>query len=863
MEKVYLKDYTQPEYLLSQTILDFKLDAKKTRVSATYHFEKNGKHNHALRLLGEDMLLIQVAVDGEQLLDAEYRQTDSYLEILKPLPDVFSLSCIVEICPQDNTRLSGLYVSGDCLCTQCESTGFRRIVYSLDRPDVLSTYQVSLEADAARYPVVLANGDCVRSELLENGNIYKTFVDPAPKPSYLFALVAGEFSERHNVYTSSQGRQHDLYVYLPSHYPAEQADFAMQSLIKSMRWDEQKYNCHYDLNAYYIVAMADFNFGAMENKGLNIFNTSTLLTDPNVTTDDGYLRVLTVVGHEYFHNWTGNRVTLRDWFQLSLKEGLTTYREMRFAVDAYGPLARLDYIFDLVERQFPEDKGPTAHPILPDAYLSIDNFYTATTYTKGAEVLRMMEDLIGYDALTEGICSYLAKFDGKAATIDDFLSVLAEQCDFDIAAFKCWYYQKGTPVVNLSYRYDKLRKLLTIKAHQTADLPENMHDYQPKLLPIVCKLYTDKGGVCSVDDVQGEAIVRADEFVLSMSQEQQEWSVSVSEQPIVSAFRGLSAPVKHRDNLTAADNAVLIACDDDAYIRYTKSQALWLGLLKDFDAQSDLEVFDKPMRQLLESPALLSVCMRLPAVRYAQELVGGYDFDKLCDNYDMLEVSVAKRWLSQWQECYDFYSGKLVGGYQWQPAAADARRIRAMALYYMMLSGEVNAQLAVDLYERCDNLTDRVAALVALLALPDYDADPVLADFYKRSQSHDLVMDMWFRIAATSKQAQPLQWISELLLHKDCHWQRPNRIMACFAGWLSGNFASLHSADGAGYVLLSDSVMKMDAINPATAARMVKPLLYYSCYDKQRAEKMKQVLQSIFDNKTSHQLHELVQQGLC
>ena len=861
MDRVYLRDYQPADFLVTQTIMHFDLGAESTRVKVHYSMQKTSDHNVHLKLDGEQMQLHSVHVDGVLLSPADYTQTENALLVHAELARVFTLSCEVTIRPIDNTQLSGLYVSDDNLCTQCEATGFRRIVYSLDRPDVLSSYQVSMTADSARYPVLLANGDCVRSEQHSDGTVTKTFVDPAPKPSYLFALVAGQFNHLHRVYTSSKGREHQLYIYLPKSVPIEQAAFAMDSLVLAMQWDEQKYDCHYDLNAYYIVAMADFNFGAMENKGLNIFNTSTLLAAPDVVTDTSYLRVLSVVGHEYFHNWTGNRVTLRDWFQLSLKEGLTTYREMRFSVDTYGPLARLDYIFDLVERQFTEDKGPAAHPILPDSYVSIDNFYTATTYTKGAEVLRMLEDLVGYDALTQGICKYLQAFDGKAATLDDFLAVLEAQCPFDMARFKVWYVQPGTPKVTLRTNYDVVNKRLCIEASQTADLDKYAADYQAKLLPIVCRLYDYDGVPVMPQVLEGEGEIRKDDFVLFMSSLTQAWQIPVTDDAILSAFRGLSAPVKHEDDLSRAQIKVLVGCDNDHYVRYQYCQNIWLDILSQVD-DIDLSILDQPIAQASDEPALVSSCMRIPTLRHCMETVGGFDFDLLSARHDLLSKTVGRRWHKVWLDVFQSLSVALQGGYKWQPDLVNARHMRGIALYYMLQTDHEAISFAQDLYYKSDNLTDKCAALEAVTASDCNGVEALLDDFYQRCSQHELMLDRWFRMAAASKHNASLERLEQLLSHQACQWQRPNRIMACMAGWWAGNYSSLHAADGKGYALLKRCVLKMDALNPSSATRMLKPLLYKDSFDSGRAEKMYDVLAEINASSVSHQLREMVEQGL-
>ncbi len=534
----YLSEYKRPDFTVHSTQLLFKLGLVTTVVIGELQIERLNDSEKILWLDGEELTLHTVYVDGNLIPDASLISRPGKLGI--PCDQSRALVKIeVAISPESNSSLSGLYVSGKSLCTQCEAQGFRRIMYSLDRPDVFSTYDVALIYDISQFPVVVAAGHCQERKSLSHGYAYARFVDLTPKPTYLFALIAGYFHTLESSLTTCDDQLVQLFIHLPVHYSLSQVDFAMDALKKSMLWDEQVFNCVYDLDAYHIAGFPDFNFGAMENKGLNIFNTSTLLADPKITTDSGYLRVLSVVGHEYFHNWTGNRVGCENWFQLSLKEGLTTYREMRFACDIYGPTARLDYIQSLVEGQFREDAGPTAHPVIPDSYQKIENFYTNTIYTKGSEILRMLEDIIGREFIDEGIQRYLKRYDGQAVSMDAFLATMNEMTSYDLSDFFKWYKQIGTPLVRIQSDYRIHDQSLILTITQTASSIDRRARYQPLIMPIKARLWSEDGTViipennqaCEVaDDGTWVTVVRAPKTELVLH--------GVNEKPLLSAFIG-------------------------------------------------------------------------------------------------------------------------------------------------------------------------------------------------------------------------------------------------------------------------------------------------------------------------------------
>ena len=859
-----LADYQKPSFNLTQTILEIELGHQETIVRSVLHLEHGDAKPQMLHLDGQALTLLEIAMDGTKLSTDAYECDEHGLSI-KNVHQKAVLCITVRIHPNENNALSGLYASGDNLCTQCESQGFRRITYSLDRPDVLSRYQVTLIADPDRYPLLLANGDKVADSIRADGMRQVTFVDPAPKPSYLFAVIAGQFVSKIETYIASDGREHELAIHLPQQYPLQQADIAMEALKQAMRWDEETYGCFYDLDAYHVVAMPDFNFGAMENKGLNIFNTSALLADPAVATDASHLRVHTVVGHEYFHNWTGNRVTVRDWFQISLKEGLTTYREMCFAMATYGPLARLDYVFDLVERQFAEDAGPSAHALLPQTAHSIENLYTATTYTKGAEVLRMLEDLLGHERAVQAVQAYLKKFDGQAACIEDFLDVVAQTANMDITGFLAWYHQKGTPVISLQQDYNPVAQTLTITLQQKAAREDLQNQYHPLMMPVRLKLWDMQANTIEVSHPDAKQEVDGG-LILTLTETKQTWVFSaVPSDPIVSFFRGLSAPVMHRQNINAEESGLLIACEEDLYTRYQQAQTQWLEILRGSGEISPAmaAALDKVIGRAMQNPQALDVVLRIPDVIYCQETVGGFDFDALCDAHEKLGIELAKRWEPEWVKLFKATSDRLDARYTWSPEQAAFRRVRAIALKQLIRADQKYICLAEALYREADNISDQMAALSALICRDSHKVEILLEDFYHKAKDHDLQLDRWFWLQAGRHSTDPLANLQNLLAHDACDWRRPNRIMTTFAGWLSQHSQNLHATSGQGYDALASAIIRLDGLNPSTAARLVRPLMRWRCYNEKRQAMLRAVLIEIQAKTESTMLSEKLEQALA
>lgn len=843
IEKTYLSDYQPPCYTVVTTRLLFKLDPVSTEVTAEYHIRRLDPQATVLWLDGEDLQLDAVWLNGEEVASDQWHIACHRLGLDCDYDETI-VKIKVRIAPSRNTQLQGLYMSGNNMCTQCEAEGFRRIVYSIDRPDVMSTYDVSCIYPINQFPNVIAAGQLVDQRALDNDQAYIRFVDNSPKSSYLFALVAGYFNTLTDYFTNSSGQRIDLKIHLPMQYTKDQAVFAMSALKKSMRWDEQVYGCVYDLPVYHIAAFADFNMGAMENKGLNIFNTSALLTLPGLTLDSGYLRVLSVVGHEFFHHWTGNRVGCANWFQLSLKEGLTTYREMRFAQDIYGDTARLDYIHALTEGQFREDRGPTAHAVIPQSYEKIDNFYTATIYTKGSEILRMLEDIMGRDVLDNAIQSYLQRYDGQATTMQSFLGVVFEHVNVDRHAFETWYRQIGTPKVILTTDYDPQQETLSVRVEQLAAQAKRQAVYEPVLIPIKCRLWSGMGHVLrphadSVDRLQDDGT-----WVISTHSESQTFVLTgVKDKPIVAAFIGLSAPVVHHDMLSLEERCQLLVFESDPYVKLAQARHIWRSRLSTIHSVWS-DVLTNAVSQLLDDweqdPATTALVLQLPTLKSLQE-EGGFDFDMLTQTHAQAEQYLAENWQTSWLQVFRQITQALRGAYQWNKKDAGLRKLRALALKMLVLAdAEAYVPVACDLYDAADNLTDQAAAVEALLHAPGTVLEQCLARFQAHAAEHELLMDRWMYWSA--KSCRDLDAVRCLLQHQHFLKFNPNRMYAWYSGMMDGNYGVFHQADGQGYVLFGQLVSEIDAVNPNTASRLISALLQGQYFDVQRQAAMRKVI---------------------
>jgi aminopeptidase N len=816
------EDYRPPDWLVPEIALDFELDPERTLVRARLAVTRNGEHDRPLKLDAEALTLIEVKVDGEA---AEHSYADSVLTI--PLARVSAtLETLVELAPRANTQLMGLYESGGILCTQCEAEGFRRITPFVDRPDILTRYSVRMTAPKAAYPILLSNGDPIGSGEAQGGRHWAEWRDPFPKPCYLFALVAGDLVANRDTFTTRSGREVALGIWV------READLprtrhAMASLKAAMKWDEEVYGREYDLDVFNIVAVSDFNFGAMENKGLNIFNSRYVLADAETATDADFDAIAGVVAHEYFHNWSGDRVTCRDWFQLSLKEGFTVFRDQQFSADQGSrAVKRIEDVRMLRTAQFPEDSGPLAHPVRPESYMEIANFYTATVYNKGAELIRMMHTLLGPEKFRAGTDLYFDRHDGEAATCEDFVRAMEEASGADLSHFRLWYSQAGTPKVRAELDGARLR--LSQEVPPTPGQPVK----QPMPIPLKLALFAPDGA--KLDDRL---------FVLDRA----EAEVALPGPGILSINRGFSAPVIVESNRNAADLAFLSARDDDPFARYEATQQLMLEmLLRAIGGAASDDAVVTAVRETLADPALdpafVAEAVLLPTEAFIGDHMAEVDPEAVRTAREALRAELGRALEGAWR---DAYAANRANRYEYSPAAKGARRLRSVALGYLMASGADDAsRLAEEQFAGADNMTDRLGALSALVNSEAPERQGALARFYDLYREDALVLDKWFTVQALSTRDDTLDAVEALAKHPDFTLANPNRMRA-LVGAFAANQRAFHDSSGRGYRFLADMILAVDKLNPQTAARLVPPLGRWRRFAPARQALMKAELERI------------------
>ena len=830
------EDYAQPDWLVPDVALDFRLDAQRTEVNARLTVTRNGEHDRPLLLDGEELDLLALSVDGVPVPQEQWQRTDTGVRL--PLPGASHVvETKVAIAPARNSQLMGLYASGGLLCTQCEAEGFRRITYFPDRPDILSRYSVRMEADKALYPVLLSNGDPVESGEGEGGRHWARWNDPFPKPCYLFALVAGDLACNADSFTTMSGRQVKLGIWVrEADLPA--TDYAMTALKNSMAWDERTYGREYDLDVFNIVAVSDFNFGAMENKGLNIFNSRYILVDPDTATDLDYDGVEGVVAHEYFHNWSGNRITCRDWFQLSLKEGLTVYRDQCFSADMGSePVKRIEDVRVLRAGQFPEDGGPLAHPVRPESYMEISNFYTATVYNKGAEVIRMMAQILGPEGYRKGTDLYFERHDGQAVTCEDFIRAMEEGGGADLSQFRLWYSQAGTPRVVATMTHDPEARRVTLTLSQTVpDTPEQSGK-EPMVLPLRTALF---------DRQSGE---RREERLLMLTEGEQSFTFDgIGGPPVLSINRGFSAPVILDAPRTQDELAFLSAHDDDPFARYEAMQQLMVNALVEAVVSGELDAgaVIESVRTSATDPALddafIAEAVRLPSEAYIGDQMLVVDPQAIHEAREAMQAAVGTALEPLWR---DIHKRTARAGFSLEPGDKGARKLRNVALSYIAASGaEDAAALALAQFEGAHNMTERQGALAVLANGESAERDKALAAFYDRYSGNALVLDKWFQTQALAFHPDTVAIVEALGQHADFTLSNPNRVRALYGAFAANQWA-FHDGEGEGYRLLADLILVLDPINPQTAARMVPPLGRWRRFDSVRAAKMRAELQRI------------------
>ena len=847
-----------------------------------------------LVLVGESVALDEIEIDGRVLLESEYRVEGDELIVSDP-PRQFELRTVVTIHPETNTQLSGLYKSSGNFCTQCEAMGFRRITYFLDRPDVMARYSVSIEAERAKYPVLLSNGNRMEESELPDGRHRVRWEDPFPKPSYLFALVAGDLRCHAGQFRTMSGRDVRLEIWVEPQN-VDRCDHALRSLERAMKWDEERFGREYDLELYMIVAVGDFNMGAMENKGLNVFNSKYVLALPETATDDDYEGIESVIAHEYFHNWTGNRVTCRDWFQLTLKEGLTVYRDQRFSEDMISvPVCRIAEIKGLRARQFPEDEGPMAHPIRPDSYISMDNFYTATVYDKGAEVIRMYATLLGDDGFRKGMDLYFDRHDGQAVTCNDFRAAMSDANGRDLTQFEGWYNQAGTPRLRASGEYDagSHRYVLTLSQDYPetafeivgADAREALH------LPVAVGLLRADGSSMALrleGESKGEAEAAMTDLgggsdrgaslrstrVLELREVRQEFVFEgIDEEPVPSILRGFSAPVRLEMDRPEQSLAFLMAHDDDPVNRWDAGQQLALKLL--VTATNEIEAgrtpeldagFSAAWVRVLDDESLdgslRALALSLPGERVAAQEMDVIDPDAIHAAREFMGKALASAHADRLWSTFRALSSS--GPYRHERAEIDRRRLRNIALRMLVWTGEEEAiQAAWTQFQEADNMTDAQAAFVVLADREHAARDQVTRAFYERWKSDPLVMDKWFSIQAGSSRPDALTRVHELTQHADFNLANPNRVRSLIGAFCSGNQVRFHASSGAGYVFLADHVLKLNESNPQVASRMVSVFNDWRRYNTDCQAMMQAQLERIASSGSlSDDVYEIVNRAL-
>ena len=874
-QAIQRRDYAPPAYRTERTALAFDLEDGQTTVRSRLQIRRAPDAEAAAPLVlnGQDLELLEVSLDGRRLSGNEYQIDDESLRIFG-LPDAFELEVATRIRPEENTALEGLYKSRDLYCTQCEAEGFRRITYYQDRPDVLSRFTTSITADARRFPVLLANGNLVADER-RGAKRTVTWEDPFPKPSYLFALVAGDLACMKGRFTTQSGRRVELRIYSEPHNIG-QCEYALGALQRAMRWDEERFGREYDLDIYMIVAVEHFNMGAMENKGLNVFNTACVLATPDTAVDAAYQRVEAVIAHEYFHNWSGNRVTCRDWFQLSLKEGFTVFRDAEFSSDMHSrTVKRIEDVNFLRTLQFAEDSGPLAHPVRPDSYIEISNFYTATVYEKGAEVVGMAQRLLGREGFRKGCDLYFERHDGQAVTTEDFVAAMEDANGADLRQFRLWYAQAGTPVLEVKTAWQDGGFHLDIR--QSCPPTPGQPAKRPMHIPVLIGLLgADGRDLAEADlDLQSDAQFerRGSSLLLHLREAQTGLRVGgLDEPPQLSFLRGFSAPVRVHFPRSAEALAFLARHDSDGFARWDAMQSLLLGELDRVRGGAAvsrllLDLFGGLIAEAqeaedAETSALLREMLSMPSESYVFEQLERVDVDAVIAARDQLLETLANELADAWRS---LYAAKAPTGPYAPDAPGMARRgLRNLALHYLSQDGSeaARARLAAQL-EAADNLSDRLAALSGIANSPAFpERQQVLDGFYERWRSESLVVDQWLQVQAASR-LNDAAALHRLEGHPAFDAANPNKLRALYGAFGGRNNRNFHAADGAGYDFLAGALAELDARNPQMAARLLTPLTRWRKFDANRQKLMRRALERIkARDKLSKDVFEVVTKSL-
>lgn len=854
---IYLKDYKAPDYWVRNVEMIFNLAAVETVVTSTLKMERNkdvaDSLSHAPVILNGQLLeLISISVDGNVLSESDYIKTDDTLTITSaPTDDDFEITTVVKNFPEKNKALEGLYASSVMLCTQCEAEGFRRISYFPDRPDVMSEFTVTLIANKEKYPVLLSNGNLIDSGDSEEGKHWAKWHDPSLKPSYLFALVAGQLINKQDSFTTMSGRKVDLRIYVEQRN-THKTDFALVCLKQAMLWDEQTYGREYDLDIFMIVAVDDFNMGAMENKGLNIFNSSCVLASPETATDANFYNIQSIIGHEYFHNWSGNRVTCRDWFQLSLKEGFTVFRDQEFSSDLNSrAVKRIDDVNVLRNHQFAQDAGPLAHPIRPDKYIEISNFYTVTVYNKGAEVVRMLHNLVGSEGFRKGTDCYFSRHDGQAVTTEDFVKAIEDTNDRDFSQFQNWYNQSGTPILRFTDEFNEQKKEYTLTVQQHFGDLESQKDNKPFHVPVDIGLLASDGSDMKLDVNNVLEITALEQsFVFN----------NISERPLPSLLRGFSSPVKIHYEYSKEQLAFLMAHDSDEFNCWDASQQLGvhlvLSLMMALKEDKELIVDGFIMnayKSVLENKsldmALAAQLLTLPSENYIADQCDVVDVDAIHNARKFVRRKLAEALEAEFESCY--HRNVTHDDYAFNSEAMAQRSLKNLCLSYLAeLESEKHLQHCYQQFQTANNMTDQLSA-VNILANHECEYRQMALDsFYEQWKSDNQVVEKWLAIQSGADLPDSLLKVKALMQHPAFSMSNPNKVRAVIGSFCASNAVSFHAKNGEGYQFLTDQVLELDKTNPQIAARLIQIMIRWQRYDSSRQALMKKQFERVLETKS-------------
>ena len=873
-QTIFLKDYRVPAFLVDHVDLRFELFEDGARVHCTLAMRRNpdsDSSDKSLELDGDSLTTLEsVSLDGNPLEGSAYEDRDDKLT-LHEVPDQFNLGIVTWIEPQNNTRLEGLYKSSGMFCTQCEAEGFRCITYFPDRPDVMARFRTRVEADKTRYPILLSNGNDVEKGDLADGRHFVTWEDPFPKPCYLFALVAGDLLEKRDSFKTMSGRDIDLRMYVEPRN-AEKCDHAMDSLKRAMRWDEEVYGREYDLDIFMIVAVDDFNMGAMENKGLNIFNSSCVLASQETATDMAFQRIESIVAHEYFHNWSGNRVTCRDWFQLSLKEGFTVFRDSCFSADVGSPtVKRIEDATMLRTAQFAEDAGPMAHPVRPESYMEITNFYTLTIYEKGSEVVGMIHTLLGPDLFRKGSDLYFERHDGQAVTTDDFVRAMEDASGRDLSQFRLWYEQSGTPELTVRDEFDDAAGIYRLTIKQSIPDTPGQTDKKPQHIPFAIGLLGAEGESLPLKLAADDADAPTDR-VLELTDASHTFEFhGLSERPVPSLLRGFSAPVRVFYPWTREQLTFLMSHDSDGFNRWDAGQRLAVDVINSLVSSTDgnvdaglVEAYRSLLADSSLDQALVAKMLQLPSEAYLIELADQPNVPAIHRARERVLAHLARSLRDELLACY--HRNTLSGHYEVTPEAVARRSLRNTALAWLLhIDDEEGRTLATSQFNEADNMTDRMGALRALVNSGyEKEQEQALADFYQQWKDDPQVVEQWFAVQSGSTRTGGLRKVHELMEHPAFDWKNPNKIRSVIGVFAGQNLPAFHAEDGAGYQFLAEQVRKLDDSNPQIAARLVSPLTRWRKFAPVHGEQMKSALETVRDKSgLSRDVYEVVHKSLA